>query len=350
MTHRLASHIQEQLLAHECAVLPSLGGFVLEATPARFDSESLLAYPPGVSVHFHEGLTHHDGLLAQSYARRYGISLRRARLMVEDDIRQLRQDLVQRGQYALPGIGTMSLSQEGRILFEEQPSALLNSSSYGLGAVSMPKLSCHTASAQELASPALDQATSEAEKRKYLHLRIPRKAINYAAAAVIAIAALLPWGGYIQEEKVEEVQRPFTASFAPDKESVQRIFSSVDSEATIATPVLEKGAYTSQPQEPSPQKAEATSPQSDEAGQLQHLLAKPEAGRYYVIIATEREPKLILAHYKRAQQETFPSLQLLSGRRVYRISAASFASAQEAYKYMSQLPATFSEAWVYKHP
>lgn len=346
MTNRLASHIQEQLLSHECAVLPSLGGFVLEATPARFDMIDHLAYPPGVAVHFHEGLTHHDGLLAQSYATRYGISLRRARLMVDDDIRQLRQELVKSGSYTLAGIGAMTLSEDGHIVFEEHLSTPLNSASYGFTAVSMPKLS----------SPILDDTCTitepslvdrQGEEHKYLHLRIPRKLINYTAAAIIVLAALLPWGGHLRDDLSNEVERPFTASFAPDKESMQRILSSVGIETTDIKATANNSTA-------SPTKtdhgAPATQEDQDNAStEVTELLATPTVGQYYVIIATEHDPKLILSHYNRALQEEFPNLQILSGRRVYRVSAGAFATSREAYRYIQHLPEAFSQAWVYKH-
>lgn len=351
MTNRLASHIQEQLLNYECAVLPSLGGFVLEATPARFDLETLLAYPPGVAVHFHEGLTHHDGLLAQSYASRYGISLRRARLMVDEDIRLLRQELVHSGEYTLTGIGCMRLNDDGHIVFEERLSTALNSSSYGFGAVSMPKLTTpRLVESRDMRADVMEVRPQDLD-RKYLHLRIPRKLINYTAAAIVLLATLLPWGGYLRQEvsSGEEVERPFTASFAPDKESVQRIFSSVGIE-TASPKDTGTSVSTSLGREPGKDATTSAEDQDTSEAQLASILVQPESGRYYVIIATEHAPKLILSHYSRAQQENFPNLQVLSGRRVYRIAAASFASSQEAYTYMQHLPAAFSQAWVYKVP
>lgn len=351
MTNRLASHIQEQLLGYECAVLPSLGGFVLEATPARFDPESLLSYPPGVAVHFHEGLTHHDGLLAQSYASHYGISLRRARLMVDEDIRLLRQELVHSGRYTLAGLGSMRLNDDGHIIFEENLSMVLNSSSYGFGAVSMPKLTMPTLPASgDTLTDYIGEGLQDQE-RKYLHLRIPRKLINYTAAAIIVLATLLPWGSYLRQEVSSEAERPFTASFAPDKESVQRIFSSVGIQTTHSTTEdTNVSTATSATQTTSEDATSSAEAQGAAEAQLASLLVAPEHGRYYVIIATEHAPKLILSHYNRAKQEELPNLQVLSGRRVYRISAASFATSQEAYKYMQHLPKAFSQAWVYKQP
>ncbi len=317
MIHRLAKHIELQLLQHHCAVLPSLGGFVLESVPARFDAEGFLAYPPGVRVYFNEALTHHDGLLTESYAHRYGVSLRRARIMLEEDVRQLRQTLIQARHYNLEGIGTLSLGTEGQITFSASASARLNAPSYGLSPIALPDLL-----ADRLESDATDgpEADRSARDEQYIHLRIPRTALRYAAVAVLALLTLLlPW-----EQPLQQAEN-FTAGFIQPKQAVEMIATTLSPEPVVA----EK-----------PASAPETAP---------NHLTEPVTGRHYVIIATEKVLDRAEGHYARAEGSDFPELKILPGRSVYRVSVASFATPSEAYQFISTLGEDYTQAWVYTH-
>lgn len=319
MVSRLAKHIGLQLLRHRCAVLPSLGGFVLEHVPARFDIESKLAHPPTTQVYFNEALTHHDGLMTESYAHQYGISLRRARIMLEEDIRSLRQTLVAQRHQTLEGLGMLSLGSEGQVIFTASavPSAQLDALSYGLSSVSVPTVLV----GEEPAEPETSHET-RADDRQFVHLRIPRRALHYAAVVVLAmVALLLPWG-----HSVDQVES-FTAGFAPSKQTVEVLTTTLTREEvppTVQQEVAEPAASTG------------------------NRLA-PVVGRHYVIAATERTQERIEQHYNRALTHEYPELGVLEGRRVYRLSVASFDTAAAAYRYSAQLAEGGVETWVYTH-
>ena len=104
MSHRLAEQITSLLLRHPYVVVPGLGGFIRERIPAYYDEAQSLVVPPKAELHFSQELSHSDGLLEESYATLLGVSLRRARLALEEDIKQLRQALIQDGavRSALP--------------------------------------------------------------------------------------------------------------------------------------------------------------------------------------------------------------------------------------------------------
>lgn len=314
MTNRLAQHIEQLLLRHRCAVLPSLGGFVLENRPARFDAYSLLAYPPSIAIYFHEGLTHQDGLVAESYAKLYGVSLRRARIMVEDDVRRLRQELVRQGYFILEGIGTLHLNAEGRVSFTDQPSSRLNSPSYGLSPVALPELL-----PMPVPTPLSEEnSISPAVAHRYIHLRIPKRALGYAAAVAVVLLALLPWGQWTSQR-----EESFTASFVPTETAVKTILGTEPEAPQIAEVSTVESAT------PSPW-VEAT------------------PGRYYVIIASEHSDKRAQSHYDSALEAGYPELRILRGKKTHRVSAASFASETEAYTYLKSITNQVREAWVYR--
>ncbi len=79
----LTAHIEYLLMNHDCVVAPGLGAFLAHETPARYDSESGQFMPPTRSLGFNQALTINDGLLAESVARRCGISLDSARAEID---------------------------------------------------------------------------------------------------------------------------------------------------------------------------------------------------------------------------------------------------------------------------
>jgi len=53
------------------------------------------------------------------------LALRRARLILEEEVKQLRHILIQRGQYQLPLLGTLELTGAGKINFVPYSSSKL---------------------------------------------------------------------------------------------------------------------------------------------------------------------------------------------------------------------------------
>lgn len=306
MSTRLSKHIESLLSRHSCVVVPGLGGFVLEVLPARLDREEHLAYPPSAALRFNEELTHHDGLLEQRYAHVYGISTRRGRIMIEEDVRALRAALVRSRRYHLPSLGWLQLSEEGILSFRSEASGILSGVSYGLSPVA---LTTHSAKGQ---APT-EQSVAQGAERSYIQVRIPKRAVAWGATAAAIVLAFLPWS------RSGESREHFTASFVPNEVSVTQLWGS--EAMKLATPV---------------QEAEPTS-----------VWVEPEVGKYYVIIASERSEARAMEHYDKAQSEGLLRLEILKGAKMHRLSAGSFASSAEAYTYLNQIVARHKAAWVY---
>jgi len=162
---------------------------------------------------------------------------------------------------------------------------------------------------------------SEQDSR-YISLRLPKRALGYAAAVVIAILALLPWGNKV------ETEQHYQAGFTPSVEVARQLFGE------------EKKVDAS---------TEATA--KDEQGNL-HWSTEQD-GRYYIIIATERTEERIQTCVEQART-TLPEAALTALRsphgRTIRLALTSFDSSAEAYAYLNELvkehPAHRS-AWVF---
>lgn len=319
MKSRLTEQITYLLLRHAYVVVPQLGGFLCEVAPASYDPQRRVALPPRAELHFSAEMSHSDGLLEERYALLLGTSLRRARLVLEEEVRQLRQALVQHRSYELGGIGTLLMSDEGTLSFAPAERTLATEAyAYGYTPLSLPEL------AQRTDLPTVASEGSRSDDR-YLSLRIPKRALGYAASLVLLILALLPWGNSVGESK------GYQAGFAPTAEMAEQLFGKAPA---------------------SPAKAQEATPSTPPSSTLRW--SEEADGRFHIILATERQPERITSHYERLRGElpeatAFTALGAGKGRMI-RLSVASFATSAEAYAYLQALTKAYAScrgAWVY---
>ena len=314
MNSRLAEQISYLLLRHEYVVVPQLGGFIREQLPASYDRVKHLAYPPSAELHFNSEMTHSDGLLEERYALLLGLSLRRARLVLEEEVSQLRHQLIQQGSFHLAGIGEIRLTREGQLTFSPDASAPATSASaYGYAPLSLPTL------------PQADRAPRPSSyDSRYISLRLSKRALGYAAVIVIALLALLPWGNKV------ETEQHYQAGFTPSTEVARQLFGDA------------------------PKKAEPT---AQEATPKQGMIqwSTEQDGRYYIIIATERTEERINT-YATQTRSTLPEATLTALRsprgRTIRLALTSFDTSAEAYTYLNKLVKeypTHRSAWVFHY-
>ena len=312
MNSRLAEQISYLLLRHEYVVVPQLGGFIREQLPASYDRVKRLAYPPSAELHFNSEMTHSDGLLEERYALLLGLSLRRARLVLEEEVSQLRHQLIQQGSFHLAGIGEIRLTREGQLTFSPDATAPATSASaYGYAPLSLPTL------------PQADRAPRPSSyDSRYISLRLSKRALGYAAVIVIALLALLPWGNKV------ETEQHYQAGFTPSTEVARQLFGDA------------------------PKKAEPTAQEATpKQGTIQW--SSEQDGRYYIIIATERTEERINT-YATQTRSTLPEATLTALRsprgRTIRLALTSFDTSAEAYTYLNKLVKeypTHRSAWVF---
>ena len=137
----IIEHIQYLVTRHDCVVMAGLGALVAQREPAKFSADGRMLLPPRRSLVFNNALTHDDGLLAGSVARRNGISFQSARAEVTRQIELLRSRMAAEGSVELPRIGSLSLSAEGLIDFKPEAVAPIVNAFYS----ALPSLRLSTA-------------------------------------------------------------------------------------------------------------------------------------------------------------------------------------------------------------
>ena len=68
----IVQHIEYLMMYNDCVVVPGWGALIANYAPSQLQGDTMLK--PRRSIGFNPSITHNDGLLATSIARRHGIS------------------------------------------------------------------------------------------------------------------------------------------------------------------------------------------------------------------------------------------------------------------------------------
>ena len=188
--YRIGDILEQALLLHDCVVLPTIGAFIVEQTPPLYDKDLNVITPAGQRISFNASLVDRDGILDSCYARTLGLSVRRARLVVDSDVTVIRHQLYQSGTLTIgSNLGTLTLQESGELLFTpvQERQGLRSIHSYGL----YPQ-SCLLPAVSPVEHTTTEPANEAKSDRKYWTIRINRTAANWAAAGAICLLCLLP--------------------------------------------------------------------------------------------------------------------------------------------------------------
>lgn len=105
-------HIEYLLLRRDCVVVPGIGAFINVRHGANFDAALGAWRPMTREVRFNRALTHDDGLLANSYARKSRSSFEDGRDMLHGDIAEIQRALNAGGSIVIGNLGTLRMEDE----------------------------------------------------------------------------------------------------------------------------------------------------------------------------------------------------------------------------------------------
>lgn len=113
----LTDHIQYLITRHDCVVVAGLGAFVAQTMPARVSDDGLTLLPPGRMLVFNNVISHDDGLLAGSIARREGMSYDQAREEIAQSVELLKRRILSDGFVDLPRVGRLEPTDGAALAF-----------------------------------------------------------------------------------------------------------------------------------------------------------------------------------------------------------------------------------------
>lgn len=335
---RIITHIERLLLVHDCVIVPGFGGFVLQAVSAVYDEKEHLFNPQRKEIVFNVTLQHNDGLLSESYMQMYDVNYRKAQLMLEEDVADMKVVLQEDKKLSLGVLGSFSLGMEGQVIFHPGESDTFSVGSYGLVSFNFPLLQPVLAEREEVA------LLTRKRKKDILYIPVNRKLLRVAAASAAAVALFL-----LVSTPVKDVnQAAYTASFVPTEMVVKsapeiKPTEEIASEETIAPEINEVKTE---------RKVAAVAPSREVKRQKitpEPAIAKPNLKMYHIVIAsfpTEDQADKYIAGVDR-QECKHVSKVVRDGK--YRIYADKFDNREQAESYMATLRMNekYKDAWLF---
>lgn len=321
--YRVIDLLEQALRTHECIVLPGIGAFLREFVYARYDEQQNMLYPASEQIHFNESLNTRDGLLDQEYAKLFAISMRRARLMVDEDIALLRKDLFRLGCLSFGSLGVLEVTEDGSFLFS--PSAReqgkLTAYSYGL----YPQMFLISPSKKDQSSDPTRAPLTKTDEL-FFHFRVRKSVARWSAAAAIFLLCLIP----VTTDPVGDRYSAgfFTGSNVFFNSETHQEYLKQDDTTPKENKDAETPTVTIEKQQAIPLSESATI-----VSQSYKELAK---GYYIVIGAFKTEGKAIsYSQQIREKDNTLPQPRIINKGGNYLILHSEHHSAQDAYKQLN---------------
>ncbi|HEY5570284.1 MAG TPA: SPOR domain-containing protein [Bacteroidales bacterium] len=174
----LINYIEKLILAHNCVIIPELGGFVVRQRQAQIQGNEHLMVPPGKEIGFNTELKHNDGLLAEMYMKGHQVDYPTACIMLEKDVCALKTRLNEKRNVNLGKVGRLFLNERSVMQFESS-AELIFPEYYGLAAFRCVEL-------RYLEQPKSISLVPK-EKEEYIHIRIQRSFVRQIAAFAAAV-------------------------------------------------------------------------------------------------------------------------------------------------------------------
>lgn len=138
--NNLAPHIEYLLMRHDCVVVPGFGAFLAYTESSRYDDSNAMFFPPSRTLGFNPEVKNGDGLLAQSIARRDGVSIDMASQRIDAAVRQFNAGLREGESLSVGSLGSFSLQTGGVLSFVPAAPMISNLRYQGLESFSLSPL------------------------------------------------------------------------------------------------------------------------------------------------------------------------------------------------------------------
>lgn len=347
----ISRHIEILLLTNDCVIVPELGGFMTHHVSARYDEAEQLFLPPLRTLGFNPQLKMNDSLLAQSYVEAYDISYPEAVRRIEAEVNELKSQLDTEGYFELNGIGSMSLNDDGNIVFEPCEAGVLTPALYGLSSFEMKRLNAETVEKRRSAAktvqepatltvaeaPQVAEVTETTDESHNGAIVIKMSWIRNVVAAAAAILAFL-------------IITPPVANSNQAEPTVNKMemLPMTPKKAKAETPILPKEEVKKATQlSPEPAKVE---PVKTEPVKTEPVVKPQPKTSFCLVLASQVAQKNAEIFVAQLQKKGIDA-RINTHHGTRRVVSGNYASEGEAYQALSKLRQTseeLAEAWVYK--
>ncbi|WP_255594446.1 SPOR domain-containing protein [Pontibacter sp. HSC-14F20] len=370
-------HIKHLLYNHDCVIIPDFGGLITRYVPARINPVKHTLVPPSKKIAFNEKLVLNDGLLISTIAYANNTTKEEARQLVISFVHEVRTRLDSEQRYELTDIGVFKYNHEQKLVFDYTEGDNLLEASFGL-----PEIVARPIRHEE---PAVlrtlikeRQLAEPAPARKPFKARLKRA---YHVAAGLALTGLVGTALYmlsLQTDYNLSSLNPISL-INGDKQAVDEKMATaaipVQQEATLGQSAalgafdatesgIEEGAVSLDGTSGNAFKQDAQFTADESVINSEDTIEEVAApapttttvsdkdGRFYII--TGGYARMLNAEFSRQEIAEFGHeskvLEPGKGSRLFKVSVADFATAEEAQAAMNTYRKSFGEnIWVYNN-
>lgn len=130
---KIDRHISALLYEHDCVIVPELGGFVCNYSPAKIHPLQHSFSPPSKTITFNSSLKNNDGLLANHISFAEKKSYGEANNIIRSFVVKSNEELRGGKKVLIEEVGALFLDKEKNIQFDPDDSVNYLSASFGLG-------------------------------------------------------------------------------------------------------------------------------------------------------------------------------------------------------------------------
>lgn len=325
--------------------MPGFGAFINVRIPARYDASAGRWFPMTREVRFNRSISQEDGLLANSYSRKFRISFAEARELVENDVRMLKESLELDGEVSLGRLGTICAGEEGTLRFSPLRSAGDLCREYGFTAV--PGVISEEKSGQAEKNPcdsiAENQEThiSDEDDRKvirefdhnrYYYIPVSKFAVRAAASVILLLIATL------------SVFLPYSDREIEDRASVMPVADIIDSTLRDCMSETETKLDVRHA--------------SDSAAAATHDAIRPEVkeseaeteDKFHLIVGTFASRREAERYVGQTEAGDY-NLHVIPSKRLFRVAAASASDKSSLIKTLNsdEIRTRFPGAWIWEN-
>lgn len=334
---RIITHIERLLLVHDCVIVPKFGGFVLQTVSSVYNGADHQFNPQRKEIVFNITLQHHDGLLSESYMQMYDANYRKAQLMLEEDVEDMKVALQEEKKLSLGVLGSFSLGMEGQVIFHPGNSDSFSIVSYGLATFNFPQLKPVLAEREEVA------LLTGRKKKDILYIPVNRKFLRVVVASAAALALFL-----LISTPVKDVnQAAYKASFVPTEMVTRSVPEMKVEEVALSVSVAEDAKIAEVKKNtvvpaavPKPKKQEVVS---------KPVTKVPNPKMYHIVIASFPTAEQADKYIAGVDRKECKHVSKVSRDGKYRIYADKFDNREQAETYMATLRTNdkYKDAWLF---
>lgn len=325
----LIKHIEYLLTEHDCVVVPELGGFVLQYTPARFSDDRKSVQPPGKQIIFNPSLSYNDGLLAQSLMQSRNIDYVNAVALIEHCVGDMKKNFSKPGDsYVFGNLGVFTLSNEMSLIFEPNPAYLLGIASFGLKKINICPLS------QLHKEEDVAEIKDIRKKKDVIYIPINRNFIRQMVAAVAIVIVMLMISTPISEiNTTSDYASIVSAELFENNSGATKDINLLSQQKDSTIPVSDKISV----------------PEEDNK-EIVYIPQEDIVKRHIIVVATLSGKQAALRQLENFRRQGIKDdLKIYETANKVRIYIDSFSDKGDAQKYLRNLRSenpSFSDAWI----